>query len=103
MNVYSLVNSSHRKPVNLALSGDEERDAWVRFAQQDKLTDAGARKWREKYPEDWTRVFSEFHSGVLWPMLQETIGVEYTAGMIILYTDKTNVLKHLSCWPIYSK
>ena len=58
--------------------------------------------WRERFPGDWVRQFSEINSGFWWQYTQEQIGPFYTVGGIIFYTDVTHVLKHMSCYPIYS-
>ena len=88
--------------INLQCNGDQQRDCWVRQAIARTIVQKDLEEWRSLHPADFTRVFREFHSGLLWPMVQEAIGESYTAGMIFLYTDKSYVLKHMGCYPIYS-
>ena len=63
----------------------------------------GAKAWEGAHPEDFARVFEEFFEGVWWDMVQEKIGKTFTVGGIIFYSDSTNILSHMSAYPIYSK
>ena len=94
-----------RKLINKGPFEDEQRTDWHAAINSADLTLAGEaqKAWEEAHPEDFARVFEEFFEGVWWDMVQEKIGNTFTVGGIIFYSDATNILSHMSAYPIYSK
>jgi hypothetical protein len=107
MNVFRvLVNNG---PYAVPSEGNEE--VLARHARRQALWDAGPANmeqsdmdwWVSAFPADWDLYFEEYHNGLWWLRTQELVGKLYTIGGIILYSDKTVVLRGMQCYPVYSK
>jgi hypothetical protein len=59
--------------------------------------------WVSAFPADWEMYFEEYHNGLWWLRTQELVGKLFTIGGIILYSDKTVVLRGMQCYPVYSE
>jgi hypothetical protein len=115
MQLYPLTNTDFcRVLVNngpYAVPSEGDSELLARHARRQALWDAGPSNmdqadmdwWVAAFPKDWDLYFEEYHNGLWWLRTQELVGKLFTIGGIILYSDKTVVLRGVQCYPVYSE